>query len=335
MGSVEKPPLIVSVVTTPFSWERSRHKISDKVITELTGFSNSIITVANSKVETQIPKDTTLEAAFGAANDILLKAVAGLIELLTLDGRINLDFGDVSSVLDSRGPALMGYGEATGEHRGKKALQNAITCPLMTDHSIKGAKRLLINIVTDESFLLDEFSEINNLAAAEADPDADIFCGWAVDPALNESGVVRVTVVATGLDNDQAWSPPQEAPRQEDVINLDALAEEPDVGAEAVEPAEPRPVEAASAQRLQARPPAPAAGRPQGQFQIQQQQPRPAVHDPALGVMKPSGPRRRPGASYTQSPDPASRYERNAGVDPVNRDSKFYETPAFFRNKAS
>ncbi|MDR2611388.1 MAG: cell division FtsZ family protein [Deltaproteobacteria bacterium] len=329
MSNLENPPLIVSVVTTPFSWERNRVKISDRVITELTSFSNCIITVANAKIETHISKDATMDEAMAAGNEVLLKAVSGIIELLTREGRINLDFADVESVLDCRGPALMGFGEASGDNRGKKALQNAVTCPLMTDHSIKGAKRLLVNIVSDENFLKEEFTEVFNLAAEEADPDGEIFGGWAVDPSLNETGTVRVTVIATGIDNSEAWAAPDSV-RQDDVIDLDTLAVESDVNVRA-DPEAGRAAELAPARQLPlARqipaPPAAQAGPALGTRQLPRR-------DPSSAVLGAPAQRRKPG--YQAVPAQATRYEANAGVDPVNQDSKFYDTPTFFRNKAN
>ncbi|MDR3154980.1 MAG: cell division protein FtsZ [Deltaproteobacteria bacterium] len=326
MSKLEDPPLIVSVVTTPFSWERSRQKIADKVITELTAHSNCIITVSNAKVETHISKDATMEEAIGEANDILFKAVSGIIELLTTNGRINLDFGDVQSVLDCRGPALMGFGEASGDNRGKKALQNAVTCPLMADQSIKGAKMLLVNIVSDENFLKDEFVEINTMAAAEIDPDGAVFGGWAVDPSLNDTGTVRVTVIATGLDNSEAWAAPVPGPRGDDVINLDSLADDTEVAVRGEPDELPRPqalVQTQGVPRAAGIQPGPYAAAPG----------RPPARDPSAAILGSGTPRRRSG--YAAPPGKPTRYEANAGVDPVNKDSKFYDTPAFLRNKAS
>ncbi|MDR1081083.1 MAG: hypothetical protein LBQ79_09035 [Deltaproteobacteria bacterium] len=334
MSALEEAPLIVSVVTTPFSWETSRHKISDRVVAELTSSSNSIITVANSKVETQLPKGTTLSDAMAAANEVLQNAVSGIIELLTMEGEINLDFADVETVLSCRGPALMGFGEASGDSRAKKALQNALTCPLMTDHSIKGAKMLIVNIVTDTTFALDEYTDIMTDAAKEIDPEGEVFGGWAKDPALDDTGAIRVTIIATGLFNDDAWAAPEpELP--EEVVNLDTLADE---GEPAVRPEAEPPVRGYAVRQIQVRPVPSGPRTPQDNpFGVQQGPGRPVPpRDPSTAVLPQGRPRRQPVFQTGPAVQPGSRkYEANAGVDPVNQDSKFYETPSFFRNKAS
>ncbi|MDR1042181.1 MAG: cell division FtsZ family protein [Deltaproteobacteria bacterium] len=355
MSAMEDPPLVVSVVTTPFSWERQRHKISDKVVAELTQCSNSIITVSNAKMETFIAKDATLHQAMAAANEILQNAVHGIIELLALDARIHLDFGDVSSVLSCRGPALMGYGEASGDSRAKKALQNAITCPLMTDHSIRGARKLIVNIVTGNDFTMEEYSVIMNEATKEVHEDGMVFGGWAIDDKLDETGALRVTVIATGLYNDDAWAvnepwtgQAQVLTPETEVVELDTIVndQEQEVLLEPVQPAPPR--QTAPRPAAPAAPPVPRAqyaAKQQAAYGVPQQTPyAPAPQarpprDPSAGVLGTSPRPRRPAgplnASSGQPQAAVTRYESNAGVDPMNKDIEFYAKPPFLRNKAS
>ncbi|MDR1314231.1 MAG: hypothetical protein LBQ12_11190 [Deltaproteobacteria bacterium] len=345
MGALEEPPLIVSVVTTPFSWEANRWKISDRVVGELTACSNSIITVANSKVETHVPRDSTMIAAYAAANDIILKAVSGIIELLTREGNVNLDFGDLETALSCNGPALMGYGEASGDNRAKKALQNAITCPLMTDHSIKGAKMLIVNMVTSSDFTLDEYISINTEATKEIDPEGQVFTGWAIDESQNESGSIRVTIIATGLYNEEAWTAVDEPEMGPDVVvDLDNIVEETEVTLRP-EPEPPRrdlsphrmaPARPGAAGTSAPAPQYPRALSPQQPGFGVQPQARPALpRDPSAGVLAPPRSPRRQGVYPPPGPGQAKSYEKSSGVDPINQDSKYYETPAFFRNKAS
>ncbi|MDR1037053.1 MAG: cell division protein FtsZ [Deltaproteobacteria bacterium] len=341
MGALDEPPLIVSVITTPFSWEVRRQKISDRVVGDLTASSNSIITIANTNVETQLPKGATLDEAFEAANEVLQDAVAGIIELLVMEGEINLDFADVETVLSCHGPALMGFGEASGDSRAKKALQNAVTCPLMTDHSIRGAKMLIVNVVTDTIFGLDEYREIMTDAAKAIDPEGEVFGGWAKDPALDETGSIRVTIIATGLYNDDAWAAPvpETGSEEEVVLDLSALNEEDAEPAMRPEPEPPRRGELHAPRQLAPRPAPHLARVPQpNPFGVQQGPPRAvAVREPSAGVLPPPGRSRRQGSAYQVPPAhaPNTKYESHGGVDPVNKDSKFYDTPPFFRNKAN
>jgi cell division protein FtsZ len=320
LAQFERPPLVVAVVTTPFSWEAKRHKIADSVLAELSKTCNSIITVANSNVEQFLTKECTVIEAMEIANDVLYKALAGIIGILNSEGRINLDFADIESVLDCRGPAFMAFGEASGENRARKALSNATTNPIMSEQSIKGAKSILVYTVSDPSFLLSEFNEINKLAAAEGAEDVNVFTGWAVDESLAETGTVKVTIIATGLDNSQAWDK-----SAEEVINLDTLADEPDVSVR--QEAEAKGELASSSEKNPRR-----IVVDLGQAQSG------ASGEP--GTSSPRSPARRamrnPLAppSQGQTGRQLSRYEKNAGVDPANN-SDFYDTPSFFRNNAN
>ncbi|MDR0379273.1 MAG: cell division protein FtsZ, partial [Candidatus Accumulibacter sp.] len=167
VAALENPPLIVSVVTSPFTWETKRIKVADKVINDLSKFSNCVITVSNAKLQQLAPKGCTMDEAKALANDVLFKAIAGLLEILTVEGEINLDFADVEETLKCKGPALIGVGEATGDDRAQKALRNAIACPLMAQNSIKGAKKILVNVVCDSSVLLEEYQDVCTAATAE------------------------------------------------------------------------------------------------------------------------------------------------------------------------
>jgi cell division protein FtsZ len=219
----------------------------------------------------------------------------------------------------------MASGEASGENRAKKAFLNATTNPIMNEQSIKGAKCMLVNVFGDSKLLKSEYEEINNLAAAEGAPDVNIISGWAVDESLAESGSLRVTILATGLDNAEAWDA-----AAGEVINLDVLADEPDLNVR------PEPESNIKDQR-------PREDRPLQRgnvVDLSQPQPRnqnaPPPHNPAI----PKSPARRAlrnpmGGGRDAQTGQFSRYEQNAGVDPANNNSDFYDTPTFFRNNAN
>jgi cell division protein FtsZ len=323
LAQFERPPLIVAVVTTPFSWETHRKKIADDVLAELTKTCNSIITISNSNVEKFAPKDGTMDEAVALANDVLYKALAGIIDILNTEGKINNDFSDIEAVLECRGPAFMASGEASGENRAKKAFQNATNNPIMSEQSIKGARRILVNIFCDKKLLRTEYEEINKLAAAEGASDVIIFSGWAEDESLAESGSIKVTILATGLDNAEAWDA-----TAGDVINLDVLADEPDLTVRA------EPDSAKDSRGPQDHPL--TRGNVVDLSQPQPRTPNSPPPNPAI----PKSPARRVmgnpiGGGRQGQTGQFSRYEQNAGVDPANNNSDFYDTPTFFRNNAN
>jgi cell division protein FtsZ len=135
------------------------------------------------------------------ADDILLQAVQGISDLITVPGEINLDFADVKSVMSGMGMALMGTGTADGEHRAVEAAQKAISSPLLEDATIHGARGVLINVSGGEDMTLHEVSEAAGIVQEAADPDANIIFGTVIDRA--QKGAVKVTVIATGFPRDE------------------------------------------------------------------------------------------------------------------------------------
>ncbi|MDR2460900.1 MAG: cell division FtsZ family protein [Deltaproteobacteria bacterium] len=327
-AAMEHPPLIVSVVTTPFSWEEDRQVIAKDILKELTRHSNAVITVSNSILEELVPDDFTYEQTAAKGNDVLYKAVSGIVEILMVNGKINCDFADVRKTLECRGPALIAFGEASGENRAKKALQNAIDAPLVSEHSIKGAKRLLIYIVGDKKLLMSEFKEINKLATEMGGKGVKPITGLAEDPSLAESGIIRVIIIATGLDNEMAWDEPQKP--QEEVINLTALADEPDVNVRSTDDVPVRKTLAGAFRPVPQVPASPAD--PVGIGAIKPTILRPQPQKEGTGLH--SNQTNRVVRPLTGSGQ-ASRYQQNAGVDPGGANPPGFETPTFLRNNAN
>ena len=224
LSKVNNPPLIVGVVTKPFQWEGNRRmKQAMEAIAELTANCHSIITVPNDKLMKMMPKGGRLIAkdAYRMADEVLMKAVQGITDLITGSGQINLDFQDLKTVLTKRGPTIMGVGQATGEDRALKATREAINSPLLDDLTITGAKGVLINITGPEDIGLEEVADICNMITDEADIDADIFHGWVIDPSLNETGEVKVTVIATGLSCIEDIKAAEEAVKEAPVAEVE------------------------------------------------------------------------------------------------------------------
>ncbi len=195
----EMGALVVAVVTLPFSFEgRRRHKQAEQGLAALREVVDTVITIPNDKLLHTVEAQTPLAEAFTMCDDILRQAVQGISDLITVPGEINLDFADVKTVMAGMGMALMGTGEAEGEHRAVEAAQRAISSPLLEDATIHGARGVLINITGGEDMTLHEVSEAANIIQEAADPDANIIFGTVID--RKAKGEVKVTVIATGFE---------------------------------------------------------------------------------------------------------------------------------------
>jgi len=192
--------LTVAVITKPFTFEGSvRAKQAEEGIEALHDVVDTLITIPNDRLLQMVPKNTSLTAAFELADDVLLNAVQGISDLITVHGMINLDFADVRSVMNEMGMALMGTGRATGENRASLASQAAISNPLLEDLSIQGARGVLINITGGDDMTLHEVHEAAMLVREQAHAEANIIFGSVVQEDMEEE--IRVTVIATGLSD--------------------------------------------------------------------------------------------------------------------------------------
>ena len=191
--------LTVAVVTKPFPFEGpKRMSVADAGIAELAESVDSLITIPNAKLLTELGKSVTLLDAFKAANDVLLGAVQGISELITRPGLINVDFADVRTVMNEMGVSMMGQGSASGEERATKAAQAAIASPLLDDVDLKGAQGILVNITAGLDMGIMEFEEVGAAIRDFASDDAIVVVGTVIDPEMSDE--IRVTLVATGLD---------------------------------------------------------------------------------------------------------------------------------------
>ncbi len=199
--------LTVGVVTKPFPFEgRVRTKHGDRGLDELHGVVDTLITIPNQRLLSLAGKGTAIKDAFKLADDVLLNAVRGISDLITIHGLINLDFADVRTVMNEAGVALMGTGVGTGDTRAVDAAQLAISSPLLEDLSIEGARGVLINITGSSDMTLFEVNEASMLVQEAAHEDANIIFGAVIDDDVPE-GEIRVTVIATGLNDNKARRP--------------------------------------------------------------------------------------------------------------------------------
>jgi len=194
----ETGALTVGVVTKPFQFEGSRRMSqADEGLRELKDAVDTLITIPNQRLLSIASRTTSLREAFQKADDVLLQAVRGISELVTVHGLINLDFADVRSIMAEMGLAMMGAASATGENRAVEAAQRAISSPLLEDVSIKGARGLLINVTGGTDMSLYEVTEAASLIQEEAHEDANIIFGAVIDERLADE--IRITVIATGF----------------------------------------------------------------------------------------------------------------------------------------
>ncbi|MGB0713355.1 MAG: cell division protein FtsZ [Gammaproteobacteria bacterium] len=200
--------LTVAVVTKPFPFEgRKRMSVAKDGIEELRASVDSLITIPNEKLLTVLGKNISLLDAFKEANDVLLRAVQGITELITRPGLINVDFADVRTVMSEMGMAMMGSGASRGDDRAHEAAEAAIRSPLLEDINLQGARGILVNVTAGMDLQIGEFEEVGNTIRDFASEDATVVVGTVIDPEME--GDLRVTLVATGLDGPATTSAPR------------------------------------------------------------------------------------------------------------------------------
>ncbi|EGZ49975.1 cell division protein FtsZ [Neisseria wadsworthii] len=191
--------LTVAVVTRPFEHEGKRINIAHQGIEQLKGQVDSLIVIPNDKLMTALGEDVTVREAFQAADNVLHAAVAGISEVVTRPGFINLDFADVKNVMSITGMAMMGSGSAQGVDRARLATEQAIASPLLDNVSLDGARGVLVNITTAPGCLkMSEYREIMRVVNEYAHPDSERKYGTSEDEDMPEDAI-RVTIIATGL----------------------------------------------------------------------------------------------------------------------------------------
>ncbi|MGB4183396.1 MAG: cell division protein FtsZ [Dethiobacteria bacterium] len=192
-----KRPLVVGVVTKPFSFEgRKRQQQAEEGIARLSEKVDTLITIPNDRLFQVIEKRTPILEAFRVADDVLRQAVQSISDLIAVPGLINLDFADIRTIMSETGPALMGVGEGSGENRTAEAARAATNSPLL-ETSIDGATGLLINVTGGPDLSLFEVQEAADIAGNSIDSDAVIIFGATIDHKMQDR--VRVTVIATGF----------------------------------------------------------------------------------------------------------------------------------------
>ncbi len=195
--------LTVGVVTKPFSFEgKKRMEIADNSLENFIKEVDSIIVIQNQNLFNVATENTTLPEAFKMADNVLYSGVRSITDLMMMPGLINLDFADVKNIMEDKGKAIMGTGEAEGKGRAKEAANQALSNPLLDECSLQGAKGVLINITGSKDITLPELDEAANIIKEEVGDDANIIFGSSYDDNLQ--GKIRVSIVVTGINgNDE------------------------------------------------------------------------------------------------------------------------------------
>jgi cell division protein FtsZ len=211
--------LTVGVVTKPFQFEGSRRmRVAEAGISELQKAVDTLIIIPNQNLFRIATEKTTFADAFAMADQVLYSGVACITDLMVKEGLINLDFADVRAIMREMGKAMMGTGEASGDRRAILAAEAAIANPLLDEVSMKGARGLLISITGGNDLTLYEVDEAAGRIRQEVDEDANIILGATFDSSLD--GIVRVSVVATGIDHPVgAYEPTAAETRITEVAN--------------------------------------------------------------------------------------------------------------------
>ncbi len=195
--------LTIGVVTRPFLFEgKKRTRQAHEGIEELKENVDTLIVIPNQKLLSVSSEKTPLLETFKKADEVLLQAVRGISDLINIRGLINLDFADIRTVMSSQGMAIMGTAAADGDNRAVEAAKASISSPLLENISIEGATGIIINITGGEGLSLHEVDEASTLITEAAHEDAEIIFGAVIDDSMGDE--VRVTVIATGFDENSA-----------------------------------------------------------------------------------------------------------------------------------
>ena len=214
----EKGILTVAVVTKPFDFEgQKRMQVAENGLIELKENVDTLIIIPNQNLFKIANEKTTFAEAFKMADDVLYQGICGITDLITNPGMINLDFADIRTVMGNMGKAMMGTGESSGDERAKNAAEAALNNPLLDDSNIKGAKSILLNIKGGPDMALFEVDEAASKIRNEVDENANIIFGSSIDESLE--GIIRVSVVATGINNESIESKSDQDVSKENLDN--------------------------------------------------------------------------------------------------------------------
>ncbi|MFP4321418.1 MAG: cell division protein FtsZ [Anaerolineales bacterium] len=257
--------LTIGVVTRPFHFEGARRTQSAEAgIEALKGQVDTLIVIPNDRLLQLVDKKSSLQDAFGLADDVLRQGIQGISELITVPGLINLDFADVRAIMSEGGAALMAVGRANGEDRSRKAAEEAVRSSLL-DVTIDGARGILFNVTGGPDLSLFDVNEAAAIIKETAHPDVNLIFGAVIDENMGDE--IRITVIATGFEQNRVVVRPRQGAQQQGYTQppQQPMPQQP-------------PIQDPHMQQYQAPQPAPdypqqAQQQPPAQQQVPQQQP--------------------------------------------------------------
>lgn len=218
--------LTVAIITIPFRFEgQLRIHQAIEGINELRAYVDSLLVINNEKLR-EIYGDLKLSEAFAKADNVLAIAAKGIAEIITVHGYINVDFADVETVMRDSGVAILGSGSASGEGRALRAIQEALSSPLLNNNNITGADSILLNITSGvDEISMDEVGEITDFVTQSAAKNALLIWGTGTDESLGEK--INITIIATGFETNSIPELYIRKKRQQDKVRLEDNANPP------------------------------------------------------------------------------------------------------------
>jgi cell division protein FtsZ len=208
--------LTVGIVTTPFAYEgRKRMKQAQEGIDRLREYVDTILIISNDKLRQQFG-NLPFTAAFAKADNVLATAAKCITDVITTSGDMNLDFADVTTVMKNGGVAILGAAQVSGDQRALRAVEEAISSPLLNDNDIRGAKWMLLNVTSapgEHEHTLDELDDVQAYLQQQAGDNCDIILGIGHDESLGDQ--IGVTVIATGFNYQELKELPERPKEQE------------------------------------------------------------------------------------------------------------------------
>jgi len=203
----ESGALTLAVVTMPFSVEgRVRKENAEMGLARLKDVTDTVIVIPNDKLLELVPR-MPINKAFKVADEILMRSIKGITEMITKPGLINLDFADLKTIMKQGGVAMIGLGESDGDNRAVEAVNEALSSPLL-DVDVSEASGALVNVIGGEDMTIKEAEGVVEEVYSRINPDATIIWGAGVDPSLK--GTIKVMVVLTGVKSKQILGPSTE-----------------------------------------------------------------------------------------------------------------------------
>jgi len=211
--SKETGALTIGVVTLPFSVEGIiRMENAESGLRRLRDICDTVIVIPNDKLLDIVP-NLSLNAAFKVADEVLMRSIKGITEMITMPGLVNLDFADLKTVMKRGGVAMIGLGEAEGENKAVNAVVEALNSPLL-EVDISEATGALVNVTGGEDMTISEAERVVEEIYSRVDPNARIIWGTTVDPKLKRN--IRAMLVITGVKSKQILGPTQKSFEKEE-----------------------------------------------------------------------------------------------------------------------